>query len=51
MAWPACPLEQIERLELLRIVWNGGCIHMHVSDQDVSFGVDNPQDLARVRKI
>ncbi len=43
------PLEQLESLEQLRVLWHGGGIVVHVADQAPPAGVDTPEDLARVR--
>ncbi len=43
------PLEQIEALEQLRVLWHGYPIAVHVSDSAPEAGVDTPEDLARVR--
>ncbi|MGY4828899.1 3-deoxy-manno-octulosonate cytidylyltransferase [Sphaerotilaceae bacterium SBD11-9] len=48
---PACPLETIESLEQLRVLWHGERIAVHVSPVRPGPGVDTPQDLARVRKL
>lgn len=43
------PLEQIEALEQLRVLWNGIAIAVHVTDQSPAAGVDTLEDLQRVR--
>ena len=43
------PLEQIEALEQLRVLWHGYPIAVHVTDSAPQAGVDTPEDLARVR--
>ena len=43
------PLEQIEALEQLRVLWHGHAIAVHVTDTAPAAGVDTPQDLARVQ--
>ncbi|QOL49576.1 3-deoxy-manno-octulosonate cytidylyltransferase [Massilia litorea] len=43
------PLEQIEALEQLRVLWHGYPIAVHVTDSAPPAGVDTPEDLARVR--
>jgi 3-deoxy-manno-octulosonate cytidylyltransferase (CMP-KDO synthetase) len=43
------PLEQVEALEQLRVLWHGYPIAVHVTDSAPEAGVDTPQDLARVR--
>jgi 3-deoxy-manno-octulosonate cytidylyltransferase (CMP-KDO synthetase) len=48
-ALPASPLEQIEALEQLRVLWHGYPIAVHLTAQAPAAGVDTPEDLARVR--
>ncbi|MFT5644119.1 MAG: 3-deoxy-manno-octulosonate cytidylyltransferase (CMP-KDO synthetase) [Janthinobacterium sp.] len=43
------PLEAIEALEQLRVLWHGYPIAVHVTDTQPAAGVDTPDDLARVR--
>lgn len=43
------PLEQIEALEQLRVLWHGFSISVHVAADAPAAGVDTPEDLARVR--
>jgi 3-deoxy-manno-octulosonate cytidylyltransferase (CMP-KDO synthetase) len=45
------PLETIEALEQLRVLWHGHRIAVHVSDARPGPGVDTPEDLARVRAL
>jgi 3-deoxy-manno-octulosonate cytidylyltransferase (CMP-KDO synthetase) len=45
----ASPLETIEALEQLRVLWHGVPIAVHVTDTAPAAGVDTPEDLARVR--
>jgi 3-deoxy-manno-octulosonate cytidylyltransferase (CMP-KDO synthetase) len=45
----ASPLENIEALEQLRVLWHGERIAVHVSDSRPGPGVDTPEDLVRVR--
>lgn len=40
------PLEQIESLEQLRVLWNGGRIRVALARQAPGPGVDTPEDLA-----
>lgn len=49
-AWPACPLETMEALEQLRVLWHGEKIIVLEAEEAPSAGVDTPQDLERVRK-
>ena len=43
------PLEAIEALEQLRVLWHGYPIAVHVTEGAPPAGVDTPEDLARVR--
>ena len=45
------PLEAIEALEQLRVLWHGERIAVHVSDTRPGPGVDTPDDLVRVRAL
>jgi len=45
------PLEAIEALEQLRVLWHGERIAVHVSDTRPGPGVDTPEDLIRVRAL
>lgn len=47
----ASPLEQIESLEQLRVLWHGERIAVHVSKTAPGPGVDTLEDLERVRKL
>jgi len=47
--WEASPLEHIELLEQLRVLWYGEKIHVDVAKAIPSVGVDTPEDLLRVR--
>lgn len=44
------PLEQMEALEQLRVLWHGYRIAVHVTADAPPGGVDTPEDLARVRQ-
>lgn len=48
---PPSPLEAIESLEQLRVLWHGERIAVHVSDTRPGPGIDTPEDLARVRQL
>ncbi len=50
-ALPPAPLEQIEALEQLRVLWHGERIAVHVAAHGPGPGVDTPEDLARVRAL
>jgi 3-deoxy-manno-octulosonate cytidylyltransferase (CMP-KDO synthetase) len=43
------PLEAVEALEQLRVLWHGYPIAVHITDTAPAAGVDTPDDLARVR--
>ena len=45
------PLERVEALEQLRVLWHGERIAVHVSASRPGPGVDTPEDLARVRAL
>jgi 3-deoxy-manno-octulosonate cytidylyltransferase (CMP-KDO synthetase) len=48
---PHSPLEDIERLEQLRVLWHGERIAVHVSALAPGVGVDTGEDLAQARRI
>jgi 3-deoxy-manno-octulosonate cytidylyltransferase (CMP-KDO synthetase) len=43
------PIESIEALEQLRVLWHGVPIAVHITGSAPAAGVDTPDDLARVR--
>jgi 3-deoxy-manno-octulosonate cytidylyltransferase (CMP-KDO synthetase) len=45
------PLETIERLEQLRVLWHGERIAVHVGEGEPGIGIDTPEDLERVRAL
>ena len=45
------PLERIESLEQLRVLWHGERIAVHVAETAPGPGVDTPEDLVRVRAL
>ena len=47
--WSGCPLESIELLEQLKILWNGGRIHMNITKTNAPSGVDTEEHLEYVR--
>lgn len=49
VSWQTSPLEQIEMLEQLRVLWYGEKIHVAVASVVPGTGVDTPEDLERVR--
>jgi len=48
---PPAPLEAVEALEQLRVLWQGERIAVHVSAERPGPGVDTPTDLERVRAL
>lgn len=50
-AWEPCPLEEFERLEQLRVLYNGGRIHVGIAKEKSPIGVDTEEDLEKVRKV
>ena len=51
MDWSPCALEKIEMAEQLRIIWNGGRIYVRILNKSCPGGVDNQEDLDRVRNL
>lgn len=49
MSWQPSPLENIEMLEQLRVLWYGEKIHVAVAKEVPGTGVDTAEDLERVR--
>ena len=52
-AYPALavsPLEQVEALEQLRVLWHGFPLAVHVTDSAPVAGVDTAEDLVRIRR-
>ena len=47
----ASPLEAIESLEQLRVLWHGHRIAVHIAPEAPGAGVDTPEDLERVRAL
>ncbi len=47
---PAAPIERLESLEQLRVLWHGLRIAVHLTEQAPPPGVDTPADLARARQ-
>lgn len=47
----AAPIELLESLEQLRVLWHGERIAVHRTAQAPAAGVDTPDDLARVRAL
>ncbi|WEJ63557.1 3-deoxy-manno-octulosonate cytidylyltransferase [Thiomicrorhabdus lithotrophica] len=51
VAWPECELEQVEKLEQLRVLWHGEDILVLDALCHAGVGVDTTQDLEQVRKL
>ncbi|SNC59125.1 3-deoxy-manno-octulosonate cytidylyltransferase [Sodalis endosymbiont of Henestaris halophilus] len=51
VSWSISPLEQIEVLEQLRILWHGEKIHVAIASATPSMGVDTPEELLQVRLL
>lgn len=51
VTWPPSPLEDAERLEQLRAMWQGVPIHVAEAVAEIPAGIDTAQDLSRVRAI
>ncbi len=49
--WPMAPLEKIEKLEQLRVLYNGEKIHVAEAREAVPAGVDTAADLERAVKL
>jgi 3-deoxy-manno-octulosonate cytidylyltransferase (CMP-KDO synthetase) len=47
-SWPTSPLESIESLEQLRILWHGEKIYVQIVPSTPEAGVDTEEDLQRV---
>ena len=45
------PIERLEALEQLRVLWHGERIAVHVSADAPGIGIDTPDDLARIRAL
>lgn len=45
------PLEELEQLEQLRVLWHGERIAVHVSDSKSAIGIDTAEDLARAQAL
>lgn len=51
VAWPECELENIEKLEQLRVLWHGENILVLDALLPAGAGVDTPADLTQVRAL
>lgn len=48
---PMAPIEQMESLEQLRVLWNGGRIAVDTANEMPPSGVDTAEDLTRIAKL
>lgn len=51
LSWERCDLEDMESLEQLRVLWNGGRIHVDLAKDSIPVGVDTQAELDKVRAI
>ena len=51
ISWQTSPLEQIECLEQLRVLYYGEKIHVDIARECPPAGVDTPEDLEIVRRL
>ena len=51
ISWPIAPLEEIEKVEQLRVLWQDELIHVAPACASVPGGVDTPADLDAVRRL
>lgn len=51
VSWAPAPLEKIESLEQLRVMWNGELIHIAEAVVAVPGGVDTEDDLQRIKSL
>ncbi|MFQ5995444.1 MAG: 3-deoxy-manno-octulosonate cytidylyltransferase [Acidiferrobacterales bacterium] len=50
-SWTPAPLEELEALEQLRVLWHGARIVVFETTEEPGPGIDTPKDLERVRAI
>ena len=51
LEWPVCPLERLENLEQLRMVWNGIRVQAVVLDKYIPGGVFSENDLTELSSV
>jgi 3-deoxy-manno-octulosonate cytidylyltransferase (CMP-KDO synthetase) len=51
VAWERAPIERAESLEQLRVLWNGGRIHVSNARMEPGHGVDTRDDLLQAEEI
>jgi 3-deoxy-manno-octulosonate cytidylyltransferase (CMP-KDO synthetase) len=50
-SWEGSPLELVESLEQLRILWHGEAVLVKIVDKTPEAGVDTQEDLMRVEQV
>jgi len=50
VGWEPAPLERVESLEQLRVLWQGERIHVSRASEMPGVGIDTPEDLERARR-
>lgn len=50
LEWESAPLEKMEKLEQLRVLWNGGRVHVDKAKHPVPIDVNTEEDLEFVRQ-
>ena len=48
---PQAPMEQLEALEQLRVLWHGHRIAVHITHSPPGIGIDTPEDLVEARRL
>lgn len=48
--WGTCTLEEMEKLEQLRVLWNGGRVHLTQAQEAVPHDVNTEEDLQMTRR-
>jgi 3-deoxy-manno-octulosonate cytidylyltransferase (CMP-KDO synthetase) len=51
VTWPPAPLELVEKLEQLRVLWQGVQIHIEAACVAIPAGIDTAEDLRRIRLL
>lgn len=51
MEWESSPLEEMEKLEQLRVLWNAGKVHLAEAKETVPIDVNTEADLKKIRSL
>lgn len=51
MEWESSPLEEMEKLEQLRVLWNAGKVHLSEAKEAVPIDVNTDEDLRKIRAL